>query len=417
MLISHPKIMLLHKPWLSSMENFCCTIASIFPKAFCTSILTWSLYAFIVHACDYNISQLKNLPILALLLGLLGSILYSLCIVTYYRVIIIGAGSPSDFYELQIRNIRSLSDTDEIPSRPINSSNPYDSILSDNNSTTSTSLLSQVEGLHAHHNEVESIVNDQLEQPPTQYMTVHTLKNNTSYRYCPKCQVWKPDRCHHCSTCKKCVLRMDHHCPWFATCIGFHNQKLFIQFLIYVSAYCGLLALVTFPLILSFFTDELYEEAFLSLNLLFLFILSITFFISVSGFSLFLIYLILKNVTTIEFQENRWNLKNKKGGSFRYEFDTYGKKKKLGNIFNLGVSNNWKCVMGSRWIDWILPTQITSSSIHDGFRNGLNFDIDQETYDKYCYNAQLQDQLNQQLADYKKRIRMERETISVDDQV
>ena len=31
-------------------------------------------------------------------------------------------------------------------------------------------------------------------------------------RYCLMCHVFKPERCHHCSTCNRCVLNMDHHC-------------------------------------------------------------------------------------------------------------------------------------------------------------------------------------------------------------
>jgi len=31
-------------------------------------------------------------------------------------------------------------------------------------------------------------------------------------RYCDHCHTIKPDRCHHCSMCDRCVARMDHHC-------------------------------------------------------------------------------------------------------------------------------------------------------------------------------------------------------------
>ena len=31
-------------------------------------------------------------------------------------------------------------------------------------------------------------------------------------RYCLLCHVFKPERCHHCSICNRCVLNMDHHC-------------------------------------------------------------------------------------------------------------------------------------------------------------------------------------------------------------
>jgi len=53
-------------------------------------------------------------------------------------------------------------------------------------------------------------------------------------RYCLMCNVFKPERCHHCSTCGRCVLNMDHHCPWLNNCIGFWNWKAFILLLIYV---------------------------------------------------------------------------------------------------------------------------------------------------------------------------------------
>ena len=50
---------------------------------------------------------------------------------------------------------------------------------------------------------------------------------------CDKCQAWKPMRAHHCSICNKCVLKMDHHCPWVGTCIAYHNYKAFILFTTY----------------------------------------------------------------------------------------------------------------------------------------------------------------------------------------
>jgi hypothetical protein len=31
---------------------------------------------------------------------------------------------------------------------------------------------------------------------------------------CPRCVSIKPLRAHHCSVCKRCIRKMDHHCPW-----------------------------------------------------------------------------------------------------------------------------------------------------------------------------------------------------------
>ena len=33
-------------------------------------------------------------------------------------------------------------------------------------------------------------------------------------RFCRRCNAYKPKRAHHCSICKRCVVKMDHHCPW-----------------------------------------------------------------------------------------------------------------------------------------------------------------------------------------------------------
>ena len=41
-------------------------------------------------------------------------------------------------------------------------------------------------------------------------------------------------RTHHCSHINRCVLNMDHYCPWLSNTIGFHNKKFFVMLLFYV---------------------------------------------------------------------------------------------------------------------------------------------------------------------------------------
>lgn len=53
-------------------------------------------------------------------------------------------------------------------------------------------------------------------------------------KYCVKCDQYKPDRAHHCKRCGRCVLRMDHHCPWTNNCIGYFNLPHFMRFLFWV---------------------------------------------------------------------------------------------------------------------------------------------------------------------------------------
>lgn len=47
---------------------------------------------------------------------------------------------------------------------------------------------------------------------------------------CGKCNKWKPERAHHCRICERCVLIMDHHCPWMGNCVGYHNLKPFFLY-------------------------------------------------------------------------------------------------------------------------------------------------------------------------------------------
>lgn len=84
-------------------------------------------------------------------------------------------------------------------------------------------------------------------------------------RFCERCNTYKPDRCHHCSVCDRCILKMDHHCcifsssalphldtgPWVNNCIGFYNYKYFLLFLIYTCCACLLTSLMSLHYVIT----------------------------------------------------------------------------------------------------------------------------------------------------------------------
>jgi palmitoyltransferase len=53
-------------------------------------------------------------------------------------------------------------------------------------------------------------------------------------RTCRRCGTFKPHRAHHDSVSGRCVVKMDHYCPWVNNTVGFRNHKHFLLFVGYI---------------------------------------------------------------------------------------------------------------------------------------------------------------------------------------
>ncbi|KAJ5760671.1 Zinc finger DHHC-type palmitoyltransferase [Penicillium odoratum] len=233
------------RAWMLRCERYCCAAASCFPLAFVYGLTTWAV--FVEASLGLKGSQSKWIGLPSTLLGLL---LYIALNASYTFAVFTDPGSPL--------STRRGNDRHNYSALPVT----------------------------------------EFEFPE---FTSYTVSSTGGSRYCKKCQCPKPDRAHHCSTCKRCVLKMDHHCPWLATCVGLHNYKAFLLFLIYTSLFCWVCFAVagtwTWQEVLN---DTVYMDNFLPVNVVLLAILGGIIGLVLSGFTAWHISLAVRGVTTIE---------------------------------------------------------------------------------------------------------------------
>ncbi|MBA0701875.1 hypothetical protein Golax_013813 [Gossypium laxum] len=158
---------------------------------------------------------------------------------------------------------------------------------------------------------------------------------NQRIRYCRKCNQLKPPRCHHCSVCGRCVLKMDHHCVWVVNCVGAQNYKYFLLFLFYTFLETSLVTMALLPHFIAFFSDGEIPGTPGTLATTFLaFVLNLAFALSVLGFLIMHISLVSANTTTIEAYEKKSTPK------WRYD---------------LGRKKNFEQVFGTDKLYWFIP--------------------------------------------------------------
>lgn len=190
-------------------------------------------------------------------------------------------------------------------------------------------------------------------------------RNVTHQRKCEICSTFKPQRCHHCRTCRRCVLRMDHHCQWINNCVGYWNYKAFF-ILVFFATVASIYSTVIFIASVLQKDWEVWGQSHSKG-------LYVACGVPVLGLSMTLgsllcwhIYLMANNMTTIEYYEGvrvQW-LARKSGQSYRHPF-------------NLGVYRNMTSVLGPNVLKWLLPTAV--SHLKDGISFRVAHDMKQTT--------------------------------------
>ncbi|GFF83693.1 DHHC zinc finger membrane protein [Aspergillus udagawae] len=229
------------RAWALRCERYCCAAATYFPLAFVYSLTTWAVYV------EASIGfKLSRSPWIGLPSSILGILLYICLNASYTVAVFTDPGSP----------------------------------------------LTTGVGRHQY---------SALPVTELPEFTAYTVSSTGGSRYCKKCQCPKPDRTHHCSTCKRCVLKMDHHCPWLATCVGLHNYKAFLLFLVYTSLFCWVdFAVAATWIWTEVFNDAPYLETLLPVNVVLLAILGGIIGLVLTGFTAWHISLAVRGMTTIE---------------------------------------------------------------------------------------------------------------------
>ncbi|RZB44563.1 probable protein S-acyltransferase 15 isoform X2 [Glycine soja] len=162
------------------------------------------------------------------------------------------------------------------------------------------------------------VLTDPGHVPSSYAPDVEFSKDNAEQKKCDKCFAYKPPRTHHCRVCRRCILKM----IIFMSCVfqkdwdPIKGSSLKIFYVLYGTMVVGL-----------------------TITLLTLF-----------GWH---VYLILHNMTTIEYYEGnraKW-LAMKSGQSYRHPF-------------NIGAYKNITLVLGPNMLKWLCPTAV--SHLKDG---------------------------------------------------
>ncbi|XP_014357163.2 palmitoyltransferase ZDHHC15B isoform X1 [Papilio machaon] len=317
-----------HNNRLSSPRSFgCCRTCNMWcwrafkwlPVILVVSIITWSYYAYVIQLCIFTIESTVQKTIYLLVYHIL---LIMFCW-SYWRTI--------------FADIKQIPEKYKLPGEEL------DKLLSAESEDAQRTIL-------------DNFAKD---------LPVVTRTMSGSVRYCNRCVLVKPDRAHHCSICSRCVLKMDHHCPWVNNCVCFHNYKFFMLFLGYALIYCLFIMSTCLPYFIKFWKGDFGTSASSGrYHVVFAFFVALMFATTLGSLFGYHCYLVAHNRTTLDVllarlgrdRPSRKIISNiitaMIDEAFRAPMFRGGADK---NGFSIGAFNNFKEVFGNSPNLWMLP--------------------------------------------------------------
>ncbi|XP_063970595.1 palmitoyltransferase ZDHHC20-B-like isoform X3 [Lytechinus pictus] len=285
------------KPKMGVLQT-CLRIVGWIPVIFISAVIAWSYYAYVVELCIFTLAKADQKYAQMVFYLLFYHVFLAMFCWAYWQTV---------FTPLRV-----------IPERFFLSSSELHRFESEDRTEHQVEILREISR--------------------EKRLPVHTRTYGGGMRFCNNCKAIKPDRCHHCSVCNKCILKMDHHCPWVNNCVGYANYKFFVLFLLYSVLYCMYVALTVLPYFIQFWSD-ISDQGSSGFQIMFLFLLSAVFAISVTALFCVHCRLTAQNQSTLE--------------SFRAPVFRHGPDK---DGFSHGnCCDNFREVFGDKKLYWILP--------------------------------------------------------------
>ncbi|KAH8349315.1 hypothetical protein KR067_010380, partial [Drosophila pandora] len=176
------------------------------------------------------------------------------------------------------------------------------------------------------------------------------------WHFCDKCMKMVPPRSWHCKLCRCCILRRDHHCIFTATCVGLKNQRYFFWFNFYMTLGTAI-ALATNYFYL--FTEN-NSLAFLQVRFTLNIFMAIDYGLDWDNWSIWMDLIVLINVFAFVAPVIMLGYQV----ALILANATFHKSSE--SVYNLGVLENIRIILGNRWYWTFLSPVIQSPLPLDG---------------------------------------------------